>query len=331
MAAERGTDEKDLTLGTLTKSELFDKAVADAAFALPEDGVSQPVQGRFGTVLLRVTKIEAGTVKPFEAVEGEIRKALALARARDAMETTRDAIEDQRAGAKPLADIAAERGLKIVTVKAVDANGKGPDGQRVTDIPDAETTLPALFRAEIGGDNEPLRTKTGGYVWYDVTGIDAAHDKPLDQVKDGVKAGWTATEIAKRLQAKGRELVEKINKGETMEAAAQEVGVNLQEAQDLARNQAKDMLTADVVNLIFATPVGKAGTAAAGDSRAVFKVMAATVPAFVADSPSDKQITQSFQAALADDVLSQYISEVQKNAGVKVDPAALRRAIGGEY
>ncbi|MCX4198668.1 FAD-binding protein, partial [Methylobacterium organophilum] len=32
---------------------------------------------------------------------------------------------------------------------------------------------------------------------------------------------------------------------------------------------------------------------------AVFKVTAATVPAFVADSPSDKQITQSFQAALA--------------------------------
>ncbi|WCS22836.1 SurA N-terminal domain-containing protein [Methylobacterium sp. NMS14P] len=331
VAAERGTDEKDLTLGTLTKSELFDKAVADAAFALPEGGVSQPVQGRFGTVLLRVTKIEAGTVKPFEAVDGEIRKALALARARDAMETTRDAIEDQRAGAKPLADIAAERGLKVVAVKAVDANGKGPDGQRITDIPDPETTLPALFRAEIGGDNEPLRTKTGGYVWYDVTGIDAAHDKPLDEVKDGVKAGWTATEIAKRLQAKGRELVEKINKGETIEAAAQEVGVNLQDAQDLARNQAKDMLTADVVNLIFATPVGKAGTAAAGDSRAVFKVTAATVPAFVADSPSDKQITQSFQAALADDVLSEYISEVQKNAGVKVDPAALRRAIGGEY
>ena len=97
-----------MTLGTLTKAELFDKVVADAAFALPEGGVSQPVQGRFGTVLLRVTKIEPGTVKPFAEVEGEIRKGLALSRARDAMETTRDAIEDQRASAKPLADIAAE-------------------------------------------------------------------------------------------------------------------------------------------------------------------------------------------------------------------------------
>lgn len=331
VATERGTDEKDLTLGTLTKSELFDKAVADAAFALPEGGVSQPVQGRFGTVLLRVTKIEAGTVKPFEQVEGEIRKGLALARARDAMETTRDAIEDQRAGAKPLTDIAAERSLTLVGVKAVDSQGKDPEGRKVADIPDPDTTLPALFRAEIGGDNEPLRTKAGGYVWYDVTNIDPAHDKPLDVVKDGVKAGWTAAEIAKRLQAKGRELAEKLNKGETIEAVAQEVGVNPQEAQDLARNQARDMLTADDVNLIFATPVGKAGSAAAGDSRAVFKVTAATMPAFVADSPSDRQITQSFQAALADDVLSEYIGEVQKNAGVKVDAAALRRALGGEY
>jgi peptidyl-prolyl cis-trans isomerase D len=331
VATERGTDEKDLTLGTLTKSELFDKAVGDAAFALPEGGVSQPVQGRFGTVLLRVTKIEPGTVKPFEQVEGEIRKGLALSRARDAMETTRDAIEDQRAGAKPLTDIAAERGLKLVSVKAVDPNGKDPEGRKVGDIPDPDTTLPALFRAEVGGDNEPLRTKAGGYVWYDVTNIDPAHDKPLDQVRDGVKAGWTAAEIAKRLQAKGRELTEKLNKGESLEDVAKDVGVNPQEVQDLARNQAKDMLTTDDVNLIFATPVGKAGTAAANDSRAVFKVTAATMPAFVADSPSDRTITQNFQAALADDVLSQYIAEVQKNAGVKIDAPALRRAIGGEY
>ncbi|MFX6743445.1 hypothetical protein ABTH23_20325, partial [Acinetobacter baumannii] len=79
----------------------------------------------------------------------------------------------------------------------------------------------------------------------------------------------------------------KLNGGATIEAVAQEVGVNTQEAQDLARNQAKDMLTAADVNLIFATPVGKAGTAAAGDSRAVFKVTAATMPAFVVDTQAD--------------------------------------------
>lgn len=331
VAEARGTAGNELTLGTLSRDELFDKTVAEAAFNLPEGGVSQPVKGQFGQVLLRVTKIQPGTVKPFEEVASEISKTLALQRAKDKIDDIRDAIEDQRASAKSLADIAAERKLNLVAVQAVDGQGKAPDGTRVGTIPDADTTLPAVFRAEIGGDNEPLRTKSGGFIWYDVTKIDAAHDKPFDEVKDAVKAGWMQAETAKRLQAKGRELVEKLDKGASIEDAAKDVGVNPQETTDLARSQPKDMLTADVVNLIFATPVDKAGSAASGDSRAVFKVTSATVPAFVPDSASDKTVTQNFQSAIADDVLSQYIADVQKNAGVKVDQAALRKVFGGEY
>ena len=331
VAQERGTDGKDLTLGTLTRAELFDPAVAEAGFALDKDGTSAPVKGRFGTVLLHVTAIEPATVKPLSEVEPEIRKQIALARARDGVDKIHDAIEDQRAGAKPLADIARERDLPIVAIPAIDAQGKDPAGQPVPGIPDSETTLPALMRAEIGGDNEPLRTKSGGYVWYDVTKIDAAHDKPLDAVRDAVTAGWREAEVSRLLQAKGKALTERLDKGETIAALGSEVGVNPQEGEDLARNQAKDALTADVVNRIFATSVGKAGSAAAGESRAVYKVEAATMPAFVAGSAADRTIEGNFRTALADDVLSEYIAEVQKTAGVSVNQAALRRAIGGEY
>ncbi|GJE58132.1 peptidylprolyl isomerase [Methylobacterium trifolii] len=331
VAAERGTDGKDLTLGTLTKAELFDPAVADAAFALPRDGVSKPVKGRFGTVLLRVTATEPETVKPLSEVEPELRKQIALARAREGIDKIHDAIEDQRAGAKPLSDIAKERDLPLVAVAAVDAQGKDPSGQAVAAIPDRDTTLTALFWSEIGGDNEPLRTKAGGYVWYDVSRIDAAHDKPLDEVRDAVKAGWTAAEIGRLLQAKGRDLAARLDKGETIEALGTEIGVNPQSAEDLARNQGKEALTPDVVNRIFATQVGKAGSASAGEGRAVFKVTAATMPAYVPGSPTDKTIEGNFRTALADDVLGEYISEVQKNAGVSINQAALRRALGGEY
>ncbi|MCJ2106439.1 SurA N-terminal domain-containing protein [Methylobacterium sp. E-041] len=331
VAEERGTDRKDLTLGTLTRAELFDPAVADAAFGLDKDGTSQPVKGRFGTVLLHVTAIEPATVKTLAEVEPEIRRQIALARARDGVDKIHDAIEDQRAGAKPLADIAKERDLPIVTIAGVDAQGKDPAGRTVAGIPDSETTLPALLRAEIGGDNEPLRTKAGGYVWYDVTKIDAAHDKPLDEVRDAVAAGWREAEVSRLLQAKGKALAERLDKGETLAALGTEIGVNPQEGDDLARNQAKDALTVDVVNRIFATAVGKAGSAASGEVRAVYKVEAATMPAFVAGSPADKTIEGNFRTALADDVLGEYIAEVQKNAGVSVNQAALRRAIGGEY
>ena len=58
IAKERGLSETDIDLGTVTKATMIDRAVADAAFSLKEGEVSAPVQGRFGTVLVRVLKIE---------------------------------------------------------------------------------------------------------------------------------------------------------------------------------------------------------------------------------------------------------------------------------
>ena len=54
VAAERNVGASDLELGTFAKIEMLDPAVADAAFALQEGAVSGPVEGRFGTVLVRV-------------------------------------------------------------------------------------------------------------------------------------------------------------------------------------------------------------------------------------------------------------------------------------
>jgi peptidyl-prolyl cis-trans isomerase D len=74
IAKELGKTEKDIDLGLVTKAGMIDRAVADAAFALKEGEVSVPVQGRFGTVLVQVLKIEPEQVRPFEAVAGELKQ-----------------------------------------------------------------------------------------------------------------------------------------------------------------------------------------------------------------------------------------------------------------
>src|SRR5690606_14724583 len=50
IAKERGLSPADMSLGTLSRQELVDAAIAEAAFALDEDGVSGPLAGRFGPV-----------------------------------------------------------------------------------------------------------------------------------------------------------------------------------------------------------------------------------------------------------------------------------------
>src|ERR1700741_291983 len=58
LADERGLKDKDIDLGTVSKNEIIDPAVANAAFALKDGEVSAPVQGRFGAVIVTVNKIE---------------------------------------------------------------------------------------------------------------------------------------------------------------------------------------------------------------------------------------------------------------------------------
>lgn len=331
VAAERNVDPSSLELGTYARSEMFDKAVADAAFALAEGAVSGPVQGRFGTVLLRVTKIEPEHVKPFEEVAPEVRREIALERARQEIDAVHDSIEDARASARPLADIAREKGLTLSTIPATDRTGRDKAGNPIPALPDQEALLKAAFDSDVGVDNEPLRLRDGGYVWFEVTGTEPARDKPLDEVRDEVARQWRADEIAQRLADKAHGLVERLDKGEALEVIAGELGLAAKAADGLARGAAKDDLGTDAVTRVFATPVGKAGSAASGDGRAVFKVTAATVPPLVTSTQEAQRLEDQLRLALVDDLLSEYLSQAQKEIGVTLNQEAFRRAIGGEY
>ncbi|WP_404292315.1 SurA N-terminal domain-containing protein [Microvirga sp. RSM25] len=277
IATERNVSPQDLELGTFTKTEMLDQAVADAAFALEQGAVSAPVAGRFGPVLVRVTQIQSEAVRPFEEVAAELRQEVARQRAQGQIEKIHDEIEDLRAGAKPLADIAKEKGLTLIQVPAVEAGGLDKAGNPVN-LPEKDAVVKAAFASDIGVDNEALRTATG-YVWYDVTGIEAPREKNLDEVRDQVATQWREDQVAQRLSEKANELFGRLEKGEAIEVVAQDAGAPVENAADLARNTAKDDLATEAVNRIFAVPVGKAGHAANGtDARAVFKVTSATVP-----------------------------------------------------
>ncbi len=329
VAAERNVSAQDLELGTFTKAEMLDPAVADAAFGLEQGAVSAPITGRFGPILLRVTQIQPEAVRPFEEIAAELRQEVATERAQGQIERIHDEIEDLRAGAKPLADIAKEKGLTLVQIPAVDASGLDKAGNPVN-LPEKAATVKAAFASDIGVDNEALRTGTG-YVWYDVTGIEASREKNLDEVREQVAAQWREDQVAQRLSEKARGLTERLEKGEAIEAVAQEAGATVQTATDLARNAVKNDLTAEAVNRIFAVPVGKAGNAANGpDARVVFKVTSATVPPLVTSTQQAQNTENQLRTGLGDDLIGQYIARVRQELGVTINQQALRQATGGE-
>ncbi|HEX2552385.1 MAG TPA: SurA N-terminal domain-containing protein [Microvirga sp.] len=331
IATERNIAPGDLELGTFARAEMLDPAVADAAFALQEGAVSEVVQGRFGPVLVRVTKVQPEAVRPFEEVAGQIRQEIAQERARQSIDRVHDEIEDMRASARPLQEIAREKGLALVQVPAVDRAGRDKSGSPVADLPERDTLLAAAFASDVGVDNEALRTRAGGYVWYDVTGIEPPRERPLDEVRAEVEKQWREDEIGRRLTEKARGLVERLDKGDAIEAVAAEAGAEAKTAADLARRQAAGDLPPDAVNRIFATPVGKAGSVAGGpESRVVFKVTAASVPPYVTTTQEAERVEDQLRSTMSDDLLAEFVAEAQKGIAVTVNQQALRQVVGGE-
>ena len=114
----------------MNKTELVDRTVADAAFALKEGEVSAPIAGRFGTALVRVVKVEPERIRPFEELAPEIKRNLTRDRARPELQNLHDKVEDERASGLSLEGPAGTTPLSSLTPR--DASGlRGADGDAV--------------------------------------------------------------------------------------------------------------------------------------------------------------------------------------------------------
>ncbi|MES1154869.1 MAG: peptidyl-prolyl cis-trans isomerase, partial [Pseudorhodoplanes sp.] len=253
IAAERNIKQADMDLGMVTKASMLDSTVADAAFALAPGKVSNPVTGRFGTVLLRVGKTEPEKVRPFEEVANEIKRELALERAKAQISDQHIKIEDERGGGMSLNDIAKKLNLTPRRIEAIDRSGRDPNGAPVAGIPTNVDFLAPAFTSDVGVENEPVQTPDGGYVWFEVAGTTPSRERPLDEVKDRVAERWTEDEIAARLKTKAAELADKL-KTSTVAEVAKVAGLKEQTVKGLKRGAVSDAVPAKVVSDVFVTP-----------------------------------------------------------------------------
>lgn len=332
LAAQRDLSEKDISLGTVTKASMVDRAVAEAAFSLKEGETSEPIKGQFGTILVHVSKVEPEKVRPFEEAAPEIKREIALERARNEMMTKHDKIEDERAAGLKLSEIAPKVGLEARTIEAVDRSGRTPSAERVTDLPRGVELLPSAFTTQVGVENDPLEIPGGGYVWYEVESIQPSRERTFEEVKSLVEERWREAQIAEALKNKAAQAVDKLKGGASIAELAASMGVKAQTATGLKRNRPRDTLSASVIAEVFRTEKGAAG-AAEGDSateRVVFRVTDVAVPDFDPASAEGRQLSEELRRSLADDILGQYIAHLQSELGTSVNEEALRQVVGGE-
>jgi peptidyl-prolyl cis-trans isomerase D len=328
IAKELGKSEKDVDLGTVAKSAVIDRAAADAAFALKEGEVSAPVQGRFGTVLVQVLKIEPEQVRPLEQVAGEIKQELATARAKTEIFDVYNKIEDARAEGKSLAESAANLKLEARTLE-VDRSGRDPAGQPAR-IPDSQRLLPLAFSTDVGVERDPVQFQDG-YIWFDVAGITPSRDRSLDDVKDEVEMRWREQEIATRLNAKATAILDKVKAGVPLAEAAAADQLKVETLAGVKRGEASGPLSAAAVNVVFRTAKDAVGKAEAGEpgEQVVFRVTDIVVPNIDLASEDAKRVVETLNRGLSEDILGEYVAKLESEIGVTINQSALNQVVGG--
>jgi peptidyl-prolyl cis-trans isomerase D len=198
-------------------------------------------------------------------------------------------------------------------------------------LPKTPDVITAVFSSDIGVDNDALSLPGNGYLWYDVTGITPSRERPLDEVKDEVATRWRDDEIAKRLQAKVDEMVGKLKAGTTLAQLATETGLTVATANDLQRRKAAGFIPVKAVDAVFKTPKGATGSVE-GESatqRFVYRVTDVVDPKLDASSPDAKQLSTTLQNSYADDIIGEYIGQIENDLGININQSALNQVIGG--
>lgn len=331
-----GTLEFNVTeLGAVQRSAILDAVAGDAAFAIDTAGPTDVIDGRFGSIIMLVNEIVEDGVTPLEDVEDRLRQELASTAARDEIFSLFDAIEDARAGGDPLDQVAPRFDLDLVTVDAMDANGFDRDGSAV-DLPLTDSLIAETFESDVGLENDTIDASDGGFVWFEVAGIEEAHDLTFEEAEDLVLADWQGDQLDQLLRARSGELVEELNRGRSLQTLSIALDMPVMTTAPFTRGEAPDAMGGPATVAAFEGGEGHFGDVEGppneeGESltRLVFIVDDVTRPAFMETSTDVQALAEELGPALEDTVITQYVGALQTSLGVRVNQELLNQLIGG--
>ncbi len=294
LVEQRKLKLKDAQLGFVEKRDFGDSKVGQAVFALNAPGFAEIARTPFGFVVTEVRAIKPGVhTKTFADVKDELRREVAQRKvSAEEVRKIRDAIEDQRAAGKTLKEAAALAGVSTRDVDFVDDMGRGKSGAPVADLPGGPELLKALFASDKGVDNEPVATRDGGYVWFEVGEVEKARQRSYDEVKGEVEAALRREAEGKALSEKAKTLVEQLRGGKSIDNLAGELGLPLRRIGDVRRANRPDYAPQTILQF-FEVPVHGSGSVAVEGGDLVFYVAEATTPKFDPSSPRTSAYPES--------------------------------------
>ncbi|MBZ0325370.1 MAG: SurA N-terminal domain-containing protein, partial [Alphaproteobacteria bacterium] len=296
-----GLEESALNMGTLTEANMLEELRAPV-FALAKGAVGGPFSSPLGWHIVEVRDIEAARTRPYDEVRDEIAARIAQERAIDGLFKLSNALEDALAGGANLDEAARQIGVRALSIPAVDATGRTPDGTPAADGKLSAQMIGIAFATEPGMLSPLTETDQGGFFVLRVDSVTAPARKPLDAVRDAVVAAMKDEARAKQAEARARAIAEKLATADPAKVAEAE-GLTVTLTAPFTRaGVGEDVdLPAEMSIELFNRKVGETVVSANGIDYVVARLAEIRAPA---PAQGESAVAKDLRAGIANDLLT---------------------------
>jgi len=303
-----GTDE--------ARTDVPDSRVAEAIFGMPAHAPARVVQGQLTPwAVVRVDSITPAVEPNYAAARDQIRQALAADQASDLLNNAVSAFEDARSAGTPAAQAAQAQGFAVVSVPAVDAQGRDPQHQPVAALAGQQELLRTAFQTPQGEASDFIPV-TDADVVVATEGITPSRVRSIDEARGELTAAWTQREQVRRLREKGEQLIAAVHGGQSFAAATSAAHFQLVlRSQSMTRRDATQIPARGLPSQIFAANQGDVLSDIRADSGAVLVAVVERVNRpDLAAAPQQveaarAQMEQSLQSSFAEAMTGQIVAD----------------------
>ncbi|MEL6088954.1 peptidyl-prolyl cis-trans isomerase [Bartonella schoenbuchensis] len=315
----------DIKKGPLVKNERPNYLESEI-FELKKGQVSTVIDDLQGPVIIRVIDITPSSSIPFETVEKNIRQTLAQNRAATDMHNKYTEIENARFEGASLKEIANQYNLPLRKI-TIDKKGTTIEGITLTDLPEKDILLDAIYQANVETEPDLLSLQEGGYLWYQVDTIIPARDRTLEEIKQDAIAQWKSEEIQRLLDKKAENALKQLNKGKSLDSLAAEFGVKKQTTQALRRQDSSEVFGSEDIKALFSNPKGHYGIAKGTltTNRIIYKITASAIPDNITAQTISSDVRNNLDMMIREDLKLEILQVANKEHPVKINNSNYNR------
>jgi peptidyl-prolyl cis-trans isomerase D len=316
-----GSADGVIKLGSVQKKDLPAGPLADGVFAAPEGIAPEPVKSPLGWHVLRINKIEAGKVTPFDEVKAKLETELKAQLAPDLLIKLVTDFDRSLSKTQSMVASAQEFNLKVRTIENVDSRGQDSSGKQVVSGPAASELVQAAFATRESSESQLLETPKGEYFVVRTDRVTPARTPALSEVEAKVVEAWQTEERRKRADAKVKEALDKANGGGDLGAIAKELGLELRTTKPVTRYEADtgNYLTQAATQELFKLAVGKAQSVRSAEGSVIVRPKESQAADLAKDKDAVERFGKQLDGMVANDLVAQLLAALRAKYGVTVN------------